>query len=225
MPHREIVINGVGCPSVTQVLGLLDKPFLYRWYADLGWEKAELQKKTAQERGERFHKAVEDVFKNGIEPKPEDADIYEPVNCVRKWAKDKFFCKECEITVKSSNYMYGGTFDAVGEIDGNLTIVDWKLTSRIADTYVLQLAAYAQAWFEEKGTLIDYGRVVRPYTLLKPAKETSVKETTDGYKYSFEGSKVYIEEKQYTNLKHYLDVFLDLRDVWDFLNKKGMWEK
>lgn len=44
-------------PSVTTKLGIEDKPFLYRWYADQGWDAARKKMHEAQERGVRIHYA------------------------------------------------------------------------------------------------------------------------------------------------------------------------
>lgn len=43
--------------SVTTKLGIEDKPFLYRWYAELGWDQARKKLHEAGERGKRIHYA------------------------------------------------------------------------------------------------------------------------------------------------------------------------
>ena len=46
------------CASVTTKLGIEDKPFLYRWYAELGWDQARKKLNEAGERGKRIHYAM-----------------------------------------------------------------------------------------------------------------------------------------------------------------------
>ena len=44
--------------SVTTKLGIEDKPFLYRWYADQGWDQARKKLHESGERGRRIHYAL-----------------------------------------------------------------------------------------------------------------------------------------------------------------------
>lgn len=59
------------CPSVTTKLGVLDKPGLDRWRADVGWREAELRAHEAAQRGTRIHWGKETLLKGG-------AIIYDP---------------------------------------------------------------------------------------------------------------------------------------------------
>jgi hypothetical protein len=58
-------------PSVTTKLGILDKPQLLRWYADLGYREASLRKYEASEKGKRIHWAYATALKGG-------AVVYDP---------------------------------------------------------------------------------------------------------------------------------------------------
>lgn len=53
-------------PSVTTKLSIIDKPFLRRWYADLGWKEATARMHDAQERGSRVHHAIETLNNGGV---------------------------------------------------------------------------------------------------------------------------------------------------------------
>ncbi len=44
--------------SVSTRLGIEDKPFLLRWYADLGWEEARKRLHESEDRGKRIHFAL-----------------------------------------------------------------------------------------------------------------------------------------------------------------------
>jgi hypothetical protein len=48
----------------------------------------------------------------------------------------------CSPSARVETFGFGGTFDAIGEIDGQLCLVDWKTSNYVFDDYLLQLAAY-----------------------------------------------------------------------------------
>jgi len=58
-------------PSVTTKLGVVDKPFLKKWYGDLGTREAQMRMHEAAERGTRIHVAHEAILTGG-------AVIYDP---------------------------------------------------------------------------------------------------------------------------------------------------
>jgi len=47
-----------------------------------------------------------------------------------------------EIQLVSPVYKFGGTPDAIGEIDGKVVLIDWKTSNGIYGDYLVQLAAY-----------------------------------------------------------------------------------
>lgn len=53
-----------------------------------------------------------------------------------------------EAGLVSEMYRFGGALDAIGEIDGELCLCDWKTSNSIYPAYLLQLAAYRQLWEE-----------------------------------------------------------------------------
>lgn len=52
-------------PSVTTILGIVDKPFLQRWRGDVGNREADLRVFEAQQRGSRIHSGWETMTKGG----------------------------------------------------------------------------------------------------------------------------------------------------------------
>lgn len=224
MAHTTLTKDGEDKPSVTQIVNVLDKPYLYRWYGMNGWAACEKMKEEKREQGIAFHESVEAAlkFKFGFEKQEPTWD--ESVEVVLRWADvAKFRPIDFERHVISAKHDYNGTFDCAGMIDPSLVIVDWKRTSHVALTYVLQMVGYAQAYFEETGEWFDEARVIRPYELKRPAAKDDVKQTADGWKYSFKGMNMFIEERRYRNLERYLPLFLHCRDIWDFVNSKGLW--
>jgi hypothetical protein len=53
-----------------------------------------------------------------------------------------------EMQLVSDTYRFGGTPDAIGRIDGELCLVDWKTSNGVYGDYLLQLAAYKLLWEE-----------------------------------------------------------------------------
>lgn len=62
-----------------------------------------------------------------------------------KWEKQtgiKLLSKYQEIQLVSPQYKFGGTPDAIGEIDGEIVLLDWKTSNGVYQDYIIQLAAY-----------------------------------------------------------------------------------
>lgn len=79
----------------------------------------------------------------------------------QKKNKPKFL--HTELKLVSEQYQFGGTFDAVCEVNGKLVICDWKTSSDIYSEYLIQAAAYRQLykeyhnhdhWYKIKGAII-----------------------------------------------------------------------
>lgn len=62
--------------------------------------------------------------------------------------KNRIEILEQEVQLISEEFKYGGTLDAVGTIDGQHVLLDWKTSKGVYKNYLLQLAAYAQLWNE-----------------------------------------------------------------------------
>ena len=72
---------------------------------------------------------------------------------------------ETELKLVSEQYQFGGTFDAVCEVNGKIVICDWKTSSDVYDEFVIQLGAYRQ--LIKENLLYD----IRGAILLKLNKE------------------------------------------------------
>lgn len=65
------------------------------------------------------------------------------------WEKQsKLEIVEVEHSFVSEEYQYGGTLDAIGEIDGKLCLLDWKSSNKVYPEMLIQLAAYKHGWEE-----------------------------------------------------------------------------
>ena len=53
-----------------------------------------------------------------------------------------------ELPMVSEVYRFGGTPDAIGKVNGELCLIDWKTSNGVYSDYLLQLAAYRALWEE-----------------------------------------------------------------------------
>ena len=51
---------------------------------------------------------------------------------------------ETELKLVSEQYQFGGTFDAICEVNGKLVICDWKTSNDVHSEFLIQLGAYRQ---------------------------------------------------------------------------------
>ena len=64
--------------------------------------------------------------------------------------KDKvnFEVIKTEVHLVSEKYQYGATPDCIAKINGKVALFDWKTSDAIYPDYLIQIAAYEQAWNE-----------------------------------------------------------------------------
>lgn len=129
-------------PSTTTKLNIISKPFLYRYYGELGWEQASRKLKESQDKGIREHYAFHILCKGGIvvfndyqHPSFSHDEIEElkkknkyfciiesQVEMVDVWKIVRFFdivkprLIETECTVYSHKHREAGTLDALLDI-------------------------------------------------------------------------------------------------------------
>jgi hypothetical protein len=85
------------------------------------------------------------------EPLPTDVpeQSMSAFNAYLKWeSMTKLKIVEQEMSLVSEVHQFGGTPDAIGEIDGELCLLDWKTSNGVYTDYLIQLAAYDMLWHE-----------------------------------------------------------------------------
>jgi len=160
----------VSVPSVTTILKFVgDKGGLNHWYYEQGREAMRLEleedhepitsvwnmPKTAATIGTIVHAMIEaDV--HGVEFRRDfyDASLMEPADMAfggwRRWkAARKFDVIASELSLVSQVGRYGGTQDLT-MVDGERTLLDLKTGAGIYPEHLLQLAAYAGLWHENR---------------------------------------------------------------------------
>ena len=180
---RNYFVNGdkTRWPSVTQVLGVINKPALNYWIqnesiklieeylktlkhtrifvteaaiAEIVKKAKERPDKLKQEAGDigtKTHQAIEAFIKTGITQV--DKEIEAPFNSfLMYWESHKIKVLGTEISVCSKEHGYVGTIDLLAEDDTGVFIGDYKTSkSGVYAENALQLGGYAQALSETKG--------------------------------------------------------------------------
>lgn len=166
-------LDGKPMTGVTTILGVIAKPALINWSANMAvsyikanlnkgiktgnWEKifAEARvahtkkKENAGDVGTLAHKWIEAYIKG--EKKPITKEIKPMIDNFLRWedeVKPKFL--ESEMRVYSRKYWFAGTLDLILEIDGEIWIGDIKTSSGIYPEQFYQTAGY-QIALQEMG--------------------------------------------------------------------------
>jgi ATP-dependent exoDNAse (exonuclease V) beta subunit len=145
LPNGEIV------PSVTQILNaVIAKPGLQRWANQLGLNNKSLdnESKATLDTGKLLHAYIQADLEGAVVN--EVGYTQEQIVLAKKsfaqyirWKDGKQIkAIKTEYVIVSEKYKYGGTIDALLEIDGELTLLDWKTSTRISLDYKLQVVAY-----------------------------------------------------------------------------------
>lgn len=206
---RYKTADGKQVPGTTTVIGVLNKPALVKWANQIGLEGIQLDKymdKLANI-GTCAHLMVECHLK-GIDPDLSEftqEEIDKAENALisfYNWeSQHQIKVIATELPLVSEEYHYGGTIDAVLEIDGNVNLVDFKTSKGIFNEHKIQLGAYRNL-LEENGYTIEQYRVLR-----------IGRDETEGF-----------EEHVIPDLGLYWQMFLALLEVYNLqklLNKKG----
>lgn len=197
MPHSELRINGkvVDWPSVTEVLALLNKPFLAIWRGKVGNAEADRISRASAAIGTEVHELIEQTIGAGLQKSPSNSKVEAIYKAwVEWWQSQAYLVKAAEIKVYSKKKRFHGTFDAVLQVGDDLILTDWKISKSDDHFRYLQLAAYAFAYYEMTKVKINEGLIVRIHPETFKVKTTEVKE-----------------------LWKYVPLFLALRKLFEFV--------
>jgi|TARA_Y100000310_G_scaffold332074_1_gene406934 hypothetical protein len=93
---------------------------------------------------------------------PDNEAAESSINAFRAWVREndvEFISSEEKVYSREHNY--AGTIDAVANVNGEFSVVDFKTSARIYNTYYIQCAAYAQCVKEVYGKEIDMSYILR----------------------------------------------------------------
>lgn len=186
-------------PSVTKITGIVDKSGpLVNWainntldvikgaigpgaeyseaYLEAVYKAAKGQsrgiKEDAASNGKQVHQWIERYIRGEQPVLPADCTpVRGGVDAFLQWmGEHKVQFLEVERPIYSRRHRYSGRMDGLAYVDDALAVVDWKTSNGVYVEYILQVAAYAVAYFEETG------REVAKAILIRLDKETGIPE-------------------------------------------------
>ena len=200
MPYE---LNGIQYPSVTSIIGQLEKPALIAWASNCAVDYVAENIKAiqnpagphvvdhilrdarqafrnagdkAKDIGTITHDAIEQYVKAGVdssESYPEQ--VQNSLLAFYDWEqKNHVVWEESELTLFNIEKGYSGTCDAVATVNGVRYLVDFKTSKAVYDEYRLQLAAYRAAY-----NLMYPDRPLDHVAVLRLDKETGEPEWRD----------------------------------------------
>lgn len=118
-------------------------------------------KDDAADLGTLVHKYIDQIIQG--EMPPDLTPEMEPAVAafIEWWQKSKIELVRGDTKVASIIHKYGGSLDALGRLDGEYVILDWKTGNGIYNEYALQVAAYANALWESYGIVCKRGFIIR----------------------------------------------------------------
>lgn len=149
--------DGKRVPSVTTVLGKFKDPGALMWWAwNEGMEGRDFRqtRDDAASAGSVAHEMVEAHLcnrapdLNGFSGEILEKGNYAFQNFLR-WAEgSKLEIVATETSLVSEDLRTGGTPDAIGLVNDELCVLDWKTSKNVYAEYLCQVAAYGYLWEE-----------------------------------------------------------------------------
>lgn len=121
--------------------------YLVKWIADQGFHESRQMRDAAGRAGTKIHISIESLLAG---------ETLQEVNyTIEEWVKLKAFVgwyeeyhpeiMATELAVFSKKGKYAGRVDCVAKIAGEITVLDWKSSKSIHESFPLQFSAYAHA--------------------------------------------------------------------------------
>tara|TARA_B100002019_G_scaffold168451_1_gene145667 strand:- start:2439 stop:3128 length:690 start_codon:yes stop_codon:yes gene_type:complete len=152
--------KGEAYPSVTTVVGLKNKEQIRLWRERVGSEEANKISTAAAKRGTRFHQHVEDYLRQDKDFIEFEDVLQEQMFRAVRPVLDGIVPLALEAPMYSENLKMAGRVDCVGMVEGELSIIDFKSSSRpkeehMAESWYIQMCAYAIMVEELTGHAIE----------------------------------------------------------------------
>ena len=150
-------------PSITTVLSVKNKKGLFEWRKRVGDDVANYVARKAATRGTHVHHMCEDYLNNDFDEEKHKKKFL-PYCLFKQLAKetlvnvDNIHAQECGLY--SDKYKVAGRVDCIAEYNGELSIIDFKTSSKERnddwnENYYIQCSAYAEMYEERTGTEIE----------------------------------------------------------------------
>ena len=155
-------------PSITTVLSVRNKKGLHEWRDRVGHDVANYIARTAAQRGTAVHKMCEDYLNNQHLAWPDEFEKHKSKNFLawglftqmRETLSNINNIKCLESSLYSDTLKVAGQVDCIAEYKGNLSVIDFKTSSKERDdawneNYYIQTCAYAEMFKERTGQTVD----------------------------------------------------------------------
>ena len=156
--------SGVGYPSATTVLSILNKDSINKWRERVGEEEADRISKQATTRGSKIHLMTESYLKNEeidfdtVKASLLDKEMFNKFKTILD-PIDNIHCQE--LALYSDFLRMAGRVDCIAEYNGVRAVIDFKTSNRpkkkeYISSYFMQTAAYAIMYEERTGIPVPY---------------------------------------------------------------------
>ena len=154
-------------PSITTVLGELSKAGIEAWKKRVGEETANKISAQASTRGTAVHELAENYLNNKEDWSkgymPANIFTFNTIKPVLESRVNNIWAQE--VPLYSDKLQIAGRVDCIAELDGELTIIDFKTSRKPKkkdwiENYFLQGAFYAAAFFEQTGIAIKKTAII-----------------------------------------------------------------
>lgn len=159
--------EGNAYPSITTVLGVLNKEGIIAWRKRVGEEEANKISQQASVRGTAVHKLAEDYLNNDPKWKegamPTNLFSFEDIKKIMDKRLNNIWMQE--VFLYSDRLKTAGQVDCIAEFDGQLSIIDFKTSRKPKKeewitSYFIQASFYAAAFYERTGIPIKQGVIL-----------------------------------------------------------------
>jgi len=158
------VPSGEKYPSITTVLSSYNKKSLLEWRRRVGEEQANKISRLASSRGTKLHNAIEKYLLNEMSEvkmktlMPDTKSLFLQVKPTLDCNVNDIY--GIEKSLYSNRLKIAGRCDCIANWNGNLSIVDWKTSSKLKEeeyiqNYFMQGSAYAEMFEELTGRPIE----------------------------------------------------------------------
>jgi len=162
--RRYLTPNGNSYPSVTTVLSSYNKKAILEWRQRVGEEKANEISRKASTRGTKLHSVCEKYLLNELSDikiqtmMPDTKELF--LQIMPEINKNVGDVYAIEQSLYSNRLRMAGRVDCIAEWNGQLSVIDFKTSTREKDedkilNYFMQCAAYAEMFEEITGKPIN----------------------------------------------------------------------
>ena len=157
-----VLEDGTRLPSITTVLGALNKADILAWRKRVGEQEANRIARKASSRGTNMHTICELYLCNNIEyakkAMPDAFEMFKSIKPIIDANITDIWYQECALFSKKLGV--AGRVDLIAHWEGKLSIIDFKTSSKVKTrddimSYFWQETAYALMLEEMTGTPVD----------------------------------------------------------------------